>query len=419
MNGTAGILDTIWNGVSYDKSAHVMEISWRFKPDRASRNLAEDFIATHLGFEHPDVVLQRTVSLYAVTPSEAVFVVVPVGVNLYSCKETPLCYVRQHEEAVKIIRMPLSSFHRLADIIGDPDDKTVVLLHFLTRSGSTLLMQILSRFHAEKDTICISETSPDSQLISDRDKYTAAEFKCVFRSTFRLLCKEPASLIAMKTSNPDFLEFAPLIKETFPKIYQLFSYRNALPMNRSQLVMYSQLQTFKLMYFTQKSPLHAWLLRLPRERMLRDYYGDKMYQQLRGYLPNFTMYQTICIHTAIQLKTYQSYVSNGVGVRGVWYKDIKTEPRAALGKILDHIALAEYSDQIPEMLKAMEEDSHGTNSLQETKRSAADHNNVLPVDSAMPAIISEMDDLCSAMELPLLSRQHPLEGTITNTKAVL
>lgn len=73
--------------------------------------------------------------------------------------------------------------------------------------------------------------------------------------------------------------------------------------------------------------------------------------------------------------------------------------------------------QVPEMLKAMEEDAH-INGIPEcmSKRHAVDHDDVLPVESAMPATISQIDDLCSALGLPLLSRQHPLEGTITDAK---
>lgn len=346
LNGTAGMLDTIWNGAAYEMSAHVMKISWRFKPDRFWRNSTQDYIATHVGFEHPDVVRKKTISLYAVTPSEAVFVEVPEDVELYNCKKTPLLYIRQHEAAVRIIRMPISSFNKLADVIGDPDEKTVVFLHFVARSGSTLLMQILTTFHGEKRAISISEAGSDSQLISDRGKYSDDEFKRVFRNTFRLICKDPASLIAMKMSFPDSLELAPLIEETFPKFYQLFSYRNALPLNRSKALLYSQIVHFKSMNFAQRWPLFAQLLCLPREQRLRDYYGDKMYQSLKGYLPNFTMYQTICIHTAIQFEAYQSQFKNGVGVRGVKYEDIRTEPKMALEKILDLIGLAKHRYQV-------------------------------------------------------------------------
>jgi hypothetical protein len=347
IDGTAGRLQTIWNGQSYELSAHVMNISRRFKPCSAWRNSVEDYIATHVGFVHPDVVRKRTVSLYAVTPTEAVFVEVPDDVDLYNSVETPLFYVRQHETAVRIIRMPISSFHRIADVIGDPDDKIVVFLHYAARSGSTLMLQILGRVHANQKSICISEASPDSQLISTMGKYSDEELRNMFKSTCRLLCKDPASLVIMKMSNPDSVTLAPMFRDIFPRFYQLFSYRNALPMNRSKLMTYSQIYQFNLMYLAQSSPFLARLLCLPREKILRSYYGDRVYGRLKtAFIATFTMYQTICIHTAIQFEAYQTHFNNGVEIRGVRYEDIKTDPRAAIGRIMDHIGLTQYKDQV-------------------------------------------------------------------------
>ena len=84
----------------------------------------------------------------------AVFAVVN-GPNKDVLKHTtgPFMYINQFKMCSELIRMPLESFLRLADQVGDPKGKLVILSN-TGRCGSTLLTQL---FEALPHTVAISE----------------------------------------------------------------------------------------------------------------------------------------------------------------------------------------------------------------------------------------------------------------------
>ena len=50
-------------------------------------------------------------------------------------------YVAQTSYCGRLIIVPLTTFHRMAEIIGDPKGELTFLFH-VPRAGSTLLMQV-------------------------------------------------------------------------------------------------------------------------------------------------------------------------------------------------------------------------------------------------------------------------------------
>lgn len=84
----------------------------------------------------------------------AVFAVVH-GPNKDVLKHTtgPFMYINQFNLCSELIRMPLESFLRLADEVGDPKAKLVILSN-TGRCGSTLLTQL---FEDLPQTVAISE----------------------------------------------------------------------------------------------------------------------------------------------------------------------------------------------------------------------------------------------------------------------
>ena len=84
----------------------------------------------------------------------AVFAVVQ-GPNKDVLKHTtgPFMYINQFKLCSELIRMPIESFLRLAEEIGDPKGKLVILSN-TGRCGSTLLTQL---FEELPSTVAISE----------------------------------------------------------------------------------------------------------------------------------------------------------------------------------------------------------------------------------------------------------------------
>ena len=68
----------------------------------------------------PEYVLRQTVSLYAITRKEAIFVETPEGINIYSSDVHPFFVVAQFLNAANVIKISIREFVSLAENIGDP-----------------------------------------------------------------------------------------------------------------------------------------------------------------------------------------------------------------------------------------------------------------------------------------------------------
>ena len=108
----------------------------------------------HVRYTHPEAVLASNVTLMNVDAEFAVFAVVQ-GPNKDVLNHTtgPFMYINQFKHCSELIRMPIESFLQLADQIGDPKAKLVILSN-TGRCGSTLLTQL---FEELPKTISISE----------------------------------------------------------------------------------------------------------------------------------------------------------------------------------------------------------------------------------------------------------------------
>jgi hypothetical protein len=98
--------------------------------------------------------LASNITLIAIDSNFAVFAVVH-GPNKDVLKHTtgPFMYINQFRLCGELIRMPIDSFLRLADEVGDPVGKMVILSN-TGRCGSTLLTQL---FEELPNTVAISE----------------------------------------------------------------------------------------------------------------------------------------------------------------------------------------------------------------------------------------------------------------------
>ena len=95
---------------NFDRSAHVQNVVFRYKMDPVLEFSAEyNFVTTHHSFVHPDYVLRDTVTLYQVTPSEALFVETGSDVDVTLSDVSSFMRVGQFSHARKLIIMPITS----------------------------------------------------------------------------------------------------------------------------------------------------------------------------------------------------------------------------------------------------------------------------------------------------------------------
>ncbi len=103
------------------------------------------YLYKHERYVSPEYVLDKpNVALYFVTKTHAVFSVAEADDDFYDTKRIPFCFFAYEHLAKKLLIVPIASFHRLAEQLGDP--KVPVCLFGMTaRCGSTLMAQILNR----------------------------------------------------------------------------------------------------------------------------------------------------------------------------------------------------------------------------------------------------------------------------------
>jgi len=64
------------------------------------------------------------------------------GMHLWRSEYGPFMYMAQMKFCRRLIVVPLSTFHRLAEQIGDPEGQLIFLFN-TARCGSTLLTQVV------------------------------------------------------------------------------------------------------------------------------------------------------------------------------------------------------------------------------------------------------------------------------------
>jgi len=67
--------------------------------------------------------------------------VVLLGMNLWRAKYHPFMHSAQTQFCRRLIVVPLTTFHRLSELIGDPQGELIFVFH-TARCGSTLLTQV-------------------------------------------------------------------------------------------------------------------------------------------------------------------------------------------------------------------------------------------------------------------------------------
>lgn len=224
-----GVLDRVMfrSGHPYETSARLGNIFLKGKISVIDITSPRDFLCLYWARVHPEYVLKPNVSLYNVTENEAVFVESAPEVNIYSSDESPFLWMAQFRRSKKVIKMPMKSFHRLAENIGNPK-VPVIWLSNVGRCGSTILCQV---FESVPGTLIMAENDAPSNLayIRKSNKLTKAEYTELFKSTYRLLLKPQPRTERFAIKPRAFaVNLMTDVSELFPDTKHIFIYRNSL-----------------------------------------------------------------------------------------------------------------------------------------------------------------------------------------------
>jgi hypothetical protein len=209
--------------------ANLLEITARKRRDPFAVADPADFEFKERSAIEPQVVVTNPlISLYCLDHDNrrALFVETAPGVDL---SQAPFLYQAQYENAVRLIGVPYESLHELARGIL-LDDRKVILVYSVGRTGSTLLGSALN---AVNGIVGFSEPDVFTQLVTLREwnGSNEKEISALVESCLKILCKPTE-----QTPNPQgwvikfrsfAIELGDLLYKHFPNTRNIFLYRHA------------------------------------------------------------------------------------------------------------------------------------------------------------------------------------------------
>lgn len=179
-----------------------------------------------------DILNNPHITLYCLDfqNGQAVFVETPAAVNL---SQVPFFYQTQRQQAVRVLTVPFETMIQLAQCVT-VDDKKLIQIYSMGRSGSTLASQILAQVEG---MINISEPDMLTQLVAARFMQPGKEMelKALLDTSIRLLCKTPAQAAWVIKGRSWVIELGDWLHELYPNATNFFLYREAESWTKSNL----------------------------------------------------------------------------------------------------------------------------------------------------------------------------------------
>lgn len=410
LNGTEAKCLRAKTDEGFSTSAHVLNIIWKRKlSDFADQN---DFLCTHESFVHPDYVKKDEVSLYCITETDAVFVETIPGLNIYHSDTHPFLFFAQFENAVRVVTLPLASFHKIADDIGPPKLK-VIMLQVTPRSGSTLLTQMLE---AVPGTTSISEPDGLTSLWLLRTKFGSALYQRLMKDVIHVLCKPTSSpQICVVIKPRSFcLPQVEIINRCFPDFVHLFLFRDCWENVQSIHKMFVTIDSFQLKaaLVCQRSKVLRWLFpgraNFVPNTVLVNEFTKELFPWVCDveFQMNMSWVQFLVLLWAPSVALYIHFFKNKIPIACIRYEDILEDPKRFCHLLFKHCGIS--LDFIELACSAMEQDSQRGSFVSQDKIKAK---NIKPLELT-DTVRRDIDYILTRFHLPPIGEKLTLPGTI-------
>ncbi len=336
----------------YEKSAHIVKIAWRAKHHPHTASKLHNFLCIHEEYVSPKYVLEhRNIMLLAVDREYALFSVLDPQEDLFDSVKHPNIGKALYFHAKKLVVVPIGSFHKLADELGDPK-VPITWIAMTGRCGSTLLVQMMNKVPGTRtlgEPIATLNIN-DLRLLG---KIKKDESLRLLKSGIRLMFKtEPDSKVErffLKMSSQTSLQIND-IAQLFPQIKMVFNTRHPV----------SSLKSSKRGLRKVPYALYFVLGIVWREMTAKGFalsYDKEKYRHLiKGYskwIPNITKDEA---GSMLYLKNILPYFENKeIYLRVILYENLSKEPEMELKKLFDIMEVSH--EHIPAALSAMRRDS--------------------------------------------------------------
>ena len=198
----------------------------------------KDFLCIYSSSVEPEYVLKPNVSLYSLSKEEAVFVETEGDINIYSSDVSPFLNLVQFDYSINVIKMPIDSFHALAEKVGDPS-VPVIWISNTFRCGGTILAQIFEKIPG---TLLVSEPEAPTNigLIDKFQTISGDEREKLIRSHLRLMCKpHPGTNMICIKPRGVCISIMKDLSLIVPYVKHIFIYRNCMETVSSMLALMS------------------------------------------------------------------------------------------------------------------------------------------------------------------------------------
>lgn len=276
LSGVKSHLDKAYRGECYETSAQVLTILASCKEtefDKARDNF--HFIKVHHSFQHPEYVLSDNVMLMDVTYTKAVFVELPKSLIHYTVKNVAFLFITLVTDGIRLIEMPMESFHRLADKVGHPDTRfdRITFLFNIGRCGSTVIARMIEE--CDPDTIVFSEPPCLFEFITYM-RYSPKSFSYhALKSALYLLLKPIDGKKRVIIKPTHFISFtADSIHKVLPNAKMFYCVRDPIRIVWGQERAFSISPTYKMLQFIFYSKMYPHaesIIGLYRFPMLEHY----------------------------------------------------------------------------------------------------------------------------------------------------
>lgn len=401
VNGTADKVRQARDPLNYKRSAHVLDILMYHKFCELQNTVFEEFLTTHNRFEDPQFILDNDdISLMCVNDENAVFVQArEKGLQLWHSSVSPFIRLSQLYHSKRLIVLPLESFHRLADTVGDP--KKLIFFFNTARCGSTLLGQT---FEYTDRVVVISE--PDaSQVVAVkfRKEGDTPAVRRLARSIIRMECRPystfqpPPDAYMIKVITTAAVGL-PFLMKLYPDATCLFMYRHPIPVAKS---------IYRL-HYAWPSLCMAFVLGGISGKATKAIV-DSMGFDGRDFNIRLKHDLTMGVLVyALAMRQYLEVRKKGIEIVAVRYEDLMAKKRGTVEKMFEYCKLPlEWVDL---GMRGFDIDSQGNTPI------SRDNIGGLPEPTLTPEARKDLNELLHGHGLPTLDEECLVEGTISYTK---
>lgn len=336
VTGVEKIRKDAKRGLQFKQSAHVQKIFWRRKLIAATVADPSDFITTHKCFKHPNYVLKPTVSLYCITHDEAIFVETEEKINVYGSDKAPFVYRQQFAHAHSLIAMPLPSFHKIAQDLGDPK-VPVIWISSTGRCGSTLLSQVFAQLPG---MMVIGEPDALTSLafLRKSNRVGKREYEQLLPSAIRLLCKpdDRAGMICVK-ARPCCTAQVADVNKYFPYFHQIFVYRNSLKTVMSALSILSTEPIAVFVRYIVDSKVLSTILPCFRRALYHNFCYVLVKDPPRTPPKNLSSVGIFTTSWAANISSCLDMIDSNVPIVAILYEDLMKNTRKSCSVLFDHL----------------------------------------------------------------------------------